>query len=185
MSIGNVEKNNLIEQCILSLSEGKMDKMEALYNLIKDDVYAFALSKVCNKYDADDIMQDTFVQIYKNAQLYVCKGKPLSWIFTIESNLINRYFQLKNRKVELNEDVINNIPSQENVYCEEDNYFLKSLLVNLTKHERQVIALHIVSSLKFKEIADLLSLPLSTVLSKYNRAIKKLKKIAKEEKYEN
>lgn len=181
------KKNELIENSIISLQNNNISMLETLYNLIKDDVYAYALSKICNKFDADDIMQDTFVQIYRNANLYDCKGKPLAWIFTIENNLINRYFQIKNKKVDLDENILINFASENIDENKLDNQrFLKSLLLNLSKQERTIISLHIVSSLKFKEISKILNIPLSTVLSKYNRAIKKLKVIVKEEKkYEN
>ena len=46
----------------------------------------------------------------------------------------------------------------------------------LNQEERQIVILHAVSGLKHKEISQIMKRPLSTVLSKYNRAIKKLKK---------
>jgi RNA polymerase sigma-70 factor (ECF subfamily) len=48
------------------------------------------------------------------------------------------------------------------------------MLKLLSDEERQIITLHAVSGLKHRQIAELLDIPLSTVLSKYNRAIKKL-----------
>lgn len=45
----------------------------------------------------------------------------------------------------------------------------------LSKEECQIIILHAVSGLKHREIGGILHLPLSTVLSKYNRGIKKLR----------
>lgn len=185
MSSFNTNKNRLIEQSILSLKDNNFSAMDDLYKLIKDDIYAFALSKVSNKFDADDIMQDTFIQIYKNVNLYESQGKPLAWIFTIENNLINRFYQLKNRQIELDEKLFVNIPSDENITYDLNDDFLNSLLNKLSKEEKEIIVLHIVSSLKFIEIAKLLSMPLATVLSKYNRALKKLKKLVKEKNYEN
>ena len=49
------------------------------------------------------------------------------------------------------------------------------MLKLLSDEERQIITLHAVSGLKHRQIAELLDIPLSTVLSKYNRAIKKLR----------
>lgn len=180
-------KNEIVEECILSLSNGDIDAMNLLYKTTKKDVYAFALSKVCNKYDADDIFQDTFVRIYENAKLYTPIGKPLAWIFTIETNIINRYFQLKSKREAISiDEVIHTIPnlSDEDEIDKNsiDNVFLKKLLSNLNEFEREVISLHIVSEMKFREISELLKIPLSTILSKYNRAIKKLQRIVKEEK---
>ena len=59
--------------------------------------------------------------------------------------------------------------------------FLQKLLEKLNEEEREVISLHVVTGLKHREIAKLLNKPLSTILSKYNRAIKKLQEIARED----
>ena len=45
----------------------------------------------------------------------------------------------------------------------------------LSDEERQIVILHAVAGFKHRETAKFLALPLSTILSKYNRAIKKLK----------
>ena len=46
----------------------------------------------------------------------------------------------------------------------------------LSEEERQIVLLHAVSGMKHRELSELLELPLSTVLSKYARALAKLKK---------
>lgn len=177
------EKNKLIEECISSLAQGNISKMDDLYNCIKSDVFAYALSKTCNKDDADDITHDTFLQIYKNAKLYTPRGKPLAWIITIESNLINRHFQLKSRNIDLTDEILEKQISDNDFEKNSINSeFLKNILRNLNEDERVVISLHIVSGLKFKELANQLNKPISSVLSKYNRAIKKLKNKVKEDK---
>ena len=55
------------------------------------------------------------------------------------------------------------------------SHSLLELAVNaLADEERRVVMLHAVAGLKHREIADLLEMPLATVLSKYHRALKKL-----------
>ncbi len=58
---------------------------------------------------------------------------------------------------------------------------LKSALEILKEDERQIVLLHASAGLKHREIAADLQMPLATVLSKYNRAIKKLKQYLREE----
>ena len=57
----------------------------------------------------------------------------------------------------------------------EDRLVLEQCLRALDDSERQVVILHAVGGMKHRETAELLGLPLATVLSKYSRAIKKLK----------
>lgn len=173
-------KNERIEELIHRLSEGNMGALDELYELIKTDVYSYALSKCQNPRDAEDIMQDTFVQIYKYAKRYTPQGKPLAWIFTIITNLSIRRFQVNSRFTDY-DDTFQETPV-EGKFDEDivNSEFLKQLMSTLSKEEQEIIVLHVVSGLKHKEIADLLGKPLSTVLSRYNRAIKKLKNMVEE-----
>ena len=57
----------------------------------------------------------------------------------------------------------------------EDKLVLVTCMEKLSDVDRQIVMLHSVSGFKHREIAELLSLPLSTVISKYHRALKKLK----------
>ncbi len=58
---------------------------------------------------------------------------------------------------------------------------LKAALDILKEDERQIVLLHASAGLKHREIAADLQMPLATVLSKYNRAMKKLKQYLREE----
>ncbi len=62
-----------------------------------------------------------------------------------------------------------------------DAMVLKAALDILKEDERQIVLLHASAGLKHREIAADLQMPLATVLSKYNRAMKKLKQYLREE----
>ena len=62
----------------------------------------------------------------------------------------------------------------------EDRLTLESLLTVLSDQERQIVVLHALTGLKHRETAALLELPLPTVLSKYSRALNKLRAALKE-----
>jgi RNA polymerase sigma-70 factor (ECF subfamily) len=57
----------------------------------------------------------------------------------------------------------------------DDKVVLQQCMEVLSDTERQIVVLHAVSGFKHREIAAYLELPLATVLSKYHRAIKKMK----------
>lgn len=58
----------------------------------------------------------------------------------------------------------------------EDKLVLTECMNRLSDTERQIVILHVVAGFRHREIAGILDTPLPTVLSKYSRAIKKLKK---------
>ena len=59
----------------------------------------------------------------------------------------------------------------------EERTVLKDCLSKLTEEEQQVITMHALTGYKHREIAEALGVPLSTILSRYNRAIAKLQKM--------
>lgn len=54
------------------------------------------------------------------------------------------------------------------------------MLAQLAQDEREIVVLHVVTGLKHREIAELLEMPLPTVLSKYRRSLKKLERLVRE-----
>lgn len=149
---------------------------ETLYRLTDKIVFSFILTIVKNKDDAQDVMQDTYLKIRTAASLYKPQGKPLAWIFTIARNLSLMKLRAKKKTTIDFLDLENNI-EYSNQINQDDKIVLNTLLNSLEEEERQIIMLHAVSGLKHKEIAETLNLPLSTALSKYHRALKKLKKL--------
>lgn len=155
-----------------------MAAFEELYRLTDQTVYAYVLSILKNPYDAQDIMQDTYVKIRSAAHLYNKQGKPLAWIFTIARNLC--LMKLRTAKRSSDTPLTDLEDSDYLAFSDndhtEDRIVLNAALNILADEEREIVILHAVSGLKHHEIAKSLEMPLSTVLSKYNRALKKLKK---------
>lgn len=72
------------------------DALAGLYHMTSASVYSFALSLLKNIQDAEDVLHDTYLQVYKTAASYKSMNKPLAWILTIARNL--SLMKLRNRK---------------------------------------------------------------------------------------
>ena len=57
----------------------------------------------------------------------------------------------------------------------DDRLLLEHCMTRLSDEERQIVVLHAVAGFKHREIADIMDIPLPTVLSKYHRALRKLR----------
>lgn len=66
---------------------GDQDAFRELYEISYKPLYAFLLSYTLNREDAQDLLQDTFVQILKNCHLYREQGNPMAWMMKIAKNL--------------------------------------------------------------------------------------------------
>ncbi|MDD6223794.1 MAG: RNA polymerase sigma factor [bacterium] len=181
MSINKKEKTARLESYILRLKQNDKEALAQLYEEIRVSVYSLALSIVKDPNMAEDILQDTIIKIYQSSDLYKPKGKPLAWILTIVKNNALMKLRQQSKMTMLTDEEWNKIPKKEEL-SKEEIMLLKSSLNKLKDEEKIIITLYAISGLKHREIAELLDLPLATVLSKYHRAIKKLKKIMSEEK---
>lgn len=167
--------NRILEGWIGDMAGGDKDALRRFYEQTRTAVYGFALSIVKNAQDAEDVLQDTFINLYDAASSYKARGKPMAWILTITRNLSLMRIRQRRRTSDLPlEDW--DIASYDSVsMTREDSIILSAALRSISSEEFQIVILHAVSGFKHREIAQLIGLPLSTVLSKYNRALKKLK----------
>lgn len=169
-----------LDEQIKAIAMGDKSALAALYECAKTPIYAYALSVVKSRQDAEDVLQDVLLEIWRSSPSYVSMGKPMAWIITITRSICLMKLRARSRTASepLDLDLLGDKVSSE--MSPEDRFVLRSCLEELSESEREIVILHAVSGLKHKETAKLLGLPLSTVLSKYNRAIKKLRKTLQE-----
>ena len=168
------EHDAFLDRCIEETATDNMEGFKKLYTETKSSVYGFALSVLKNPDDAEDVLQDCFVKVFSAAADYKSQGKPLAWILTITRNLCLQLLRDKKKQADIPEEDWEKYVGETDNASTEDNIVLTELLQTLAEDERQIVVLHVVSGLKHREIADFLKMPLSTVLSKYNRSLKKL-----------
>ncbi len=164
-----------LEKCLLRLAAGDTAALEELYHRTSAAVYGFALSILRNAQDAEDALHDCYVSVSAAAGEYRPHGKPMAYLMTLTRNLC--LMKLRQRKKTADypgEDWEQALPAKPG-FSPEDRLLLAQCMSELTAEERQIITLHAVAGFKHREIAAFLSLPLPTVLSKYNRGLKKLK----------
>lgn len=174
-----------LDRWISRIADGDREALACLYEAVRVPVYSYALSILKHAPDAEDVLHDCFLSIHTSAAGYRSAGKPMAWILTITRNLCLMKLREKNRENHRRTD----IPeedwdthlglSDDTDVC--DRLILDECMNRLSEEERQIVVLHAVSGLKHREIAGILSLPLATVLSKYSRAVKKLKAILERE----
>ena len=179
------ENPSSVDDALLQqVAQGDQDAFKQLYQLTDRSAYSFILSLVKNPQDAEEVMQETYMKVWTSASAYQAQGKPLAWIFTIARNLCYMKFRELKRQADIGFDDLDG--AEQGEVCPQieqaaDKLVLKAALELLKEEERQIVLLKNSSGLKHREIAQALKLPLATVLSKYNRAMKKLEQYLREE----
>ena len=178
---GNPTGREKLEHCILQMADGSTDALATLFEQTKAAVYGFALSIVRNTQDAEDVLQETYIRIYQAADKYQPNGNPMPWIFTITRNLALMKIRESKKQSEMPDEDSALFWAEDSAISAEDRMVLGTYMRSLSEEERQILMLYAVTGMKHREIAELLQLTLSTVLSKYHRALKKMRKYLGEE----
>ena len=176
---GKAEGKHKLERLLSGIAAGRPEDMSELYSLTRTAVYSLALSYLGNAHDAQDITQDTFVQVWERAGQYRPSGSPMGWLLTVCRNLALMRIRRADRHADLDDSGWDAIPAEEKGISVEERALLQDALSLLDVNERRVVMLHAAAGMKHREIAALLEMPLPTVLSKYHRAIKKLRAFMK------
>ena len=158
---------------------------EQLYETTSGAVFGLAMSMLQNKDDASDVVQNTFITIYEKIKQYSPNGKAMAWIFTIARNHALQIIREKKKHDHTDLDDVYDVGVDSTI--DEDLHkerLVDKLLLELDEEDRQIVVMHAMSNMKHKDIAQIMEMPISTVLSKYRRAIKKLKNYMEVNEYE-
>ena len=165
-----------LQQLLIHIAGGEREALAELYQRTRSAVYGLALSYLKNAHDAQDLTQDVYVQVWDCAAQYRPTGSPMGWLLTVCRNLCLMRLRREERHAALSEEEEwDAIPAQECGLNADERTLLQGALASLADEERRIVLLHAVTGMKHREIAALLELPLPTVLSKYHRALKKMR----------
>ena len=161
-----------IENLITKVANGDKESFEKLYNKTSRLVFSVSLSIVKNVVDAEDVMSETYISIWKNAKNFL-GGNGLSWISAITRNYSINFINAKeNNHVELLENYRTTSGIEGDV---QNKMVLEATFKVLDEKERQTVLLHN-SGYKHREIAEILNEKLGTITWRYNNALSKMKK---------
>ncbi|MFB9055755.1 RNA polymerase sigma factor [Mariniflexile ostreae] len=168
------------EKEIVSLLE-KSDKkaISLLYEYYADALYG-VISKIITDEDvAQDVLQETFVKIWRNSKKYdATKAKLFTWLYRIAYNTaIDKVRSLKNKntnEVQIETSSVYKITSNE---LNQDVLDIKKHLGNLDKKYQVVIHALFFEGMTQQEASEELEIPLGTIKSRLKIGLRELKKI--------
>ena len=172
-----LQKEDPLDALIAATAAGDSDAFSQLYRETSAAVYAYALSILKNPQDAEDALQDCFLAIRASAGQYTSENKPMAWIMAITKHLCLKQLQRQKRTAEF----IPEVHSSADMATDE-KLVIQACLEKLSDTERQIVILHALAGFKHRQISAFLELPLSTCLSKYHRALNKMKNELRKER---
>lgn len=171
-----------IEELIARMADGDIEAMAPLYDLVRSPVYAYALSLLRDPHGAEDVLHDCCLRVLNAAGGYVPRGKPMAFIMTVTRNLCY------DRLAEASRHVSPEPAEWETLLRTDDvptSLAAAEWLNTLSEADRQIVVLHVLAGFKHRETAEFMGMPTATVITRYSRAIKALRKHIIRERMEN
>ncbi|MEX0275801.1 MAG: RNA polymerase sigma factor [Flavobacteriaceae bacterium] len=156
-----------------------------LVNTYKERLYWHVRRIVLNHADADDVLQNTFIKIFRNIEGFKGESKLYSWMYRIATNESLTFLRQKSHKLglsneELQQKMVHNL--QADVYFEGDAIQLKlqQAIATLPERQKLVFNMKYFQEMKYDEISEVLETSVGGLKASYHLATKKIEAYLKE-----
>lgn len=186
-SEGKVKPKVTDEVLIKRFQDGDVYAFEEIVHRYKDPLVNFVYNFLGNRIDSEDVVQETFLRVFKNKHLYRNIAKFSTWIYTIASNLAKtelrrrkrrRFFSISQMGYDDKDyDIPDGLhPPDKIVDGRIKEKTIRDEIQALPPKFREVVILRDIQELSYEEISNVLKIPIGTVKSRVNRGRLRLQK---------
>ncbi|KPK68327.1 hypothetical protein AMJ82_08575 [candidate division TA06 bacterium SM23_40] len=183
------------EQLVAKLKAGETGAFDLLYQRHGPPLLNFINRIIQDRDRAEDLLQETFLRVFRHVSKYRPEAKVSTWIYRIATNLC--YNELRSRRrhrlvsIDGREDArIESSLCQSSTRCDDPHASLvldeeirqvEAGIASLPENERIVLVLRFYHGYSYAEIAEILACPLGTVKSRLHAAVHHLRRVLKRE----
>jgi RNA polymerase sigma-70 factor (ECF subfamily) len=197
---GYTENQNDAE-LLARFAAGEEEAFRTLVSRYKNSLYSFLRRFLNNNELIEDIFQETFLQLFTSRESFD-QNRPLRpWLFTIAANKAKDALRKQKRTAAITigtisgdeqtsfEDVLNTINLEtgrqgagpyESIERDETAALVRKVISNMPENLREILILAYFNKFSYKQMADILSIPIGTVKSRLHAAIGRFSKEWKE-----
>ena len=162
------------------------EAFKELVSCYKERLYWHIRNLTKNHDDTDDILQNTFIKVYKNIKKFKGDSLLYSWMYRIATNEVLSFLNQKAKRLHLtSEGLQNNLIEnlESDVYFDGDQIQLKlqKAIATLPQKQQQVFNMKYFQELKYREISDILGTSEGALKASYHIAVKKIEDYLKED----
>jgi len=179
------------EELIQRFQEGDLYAFDLIVHRYKDALFNFTYRYLGNSQEAEDVVQETFLRIFRNRFAYRQIAKFSTWIYTIAGNLAKTELRKRKRRRQVYtsdmgfddkefEIVDTKADTERDVDSMLTEKLIQAAIDKLPERFRKVILLVDVQELSYEEVSKIMRVPLGTVKSRVNRARLKLQGMLQE-----
>ena len=167
---------------MIGYQKGSMDDFEGLYAALKQPLLRYLWTFVRNTTMAEDLLQETFLQIHRARQTYTPPRPVRPWIYAITRHVALMHLRSGRRRKEmLADENLPEVPVPPEVEKLADRETLNKMLVELPRAAQEVLMLHHLLGLSFQEVGQVLGVAAGTAKVRAHRALKTIRSRIAEE----
>jgi len=167
--------NNMVDSLELLIEEAQKGDIPAFEKIVKSHqsyAYAIAFRFVCDEDDAEDIVQESFIRIWKHLQDFDPGMKFTTWMYRIVVNLCYDRIKMNKRRTRVfarlnsnssTEDCIDKFDLGQELSNKDMASLIKSLADGLSDKQRMIFLLRDLQDLTIDEVADITGMPESAI----------------------
>lgn len=179
-----MSKKDIIEK--LKEPDNKPDAFQELVKTYQEKLYWHIRRMVIDHDDADDVMQNVFIKVWKNLDSFREESTLYTWLFRIATNESLSFIAQKKRRnifqnSNENEYLINNIESDGYFDGSEIERKLQKAILKLPDKQRVVFNLKYFEEMKYKDMSEILNTSIGALKASFHHAVKKIENEFKEE----
>jgi len=163
------------KQLFLAISKGSHEAFSQFVDAHKKHVYGFLYKKLQSHEDVQELVQVVFVKIWENRVILNHELSPNAYLYTIAKNCALNLLHQRVRKLLFEQQLIDNFNVSEDGEASLIEGDLKrhidSLLTHIPERRREIFRLRYEKELSYKEIAEQLSISISTVNIQIQRSL--------------
>ena len=176
------DRNRAQVQLLAAMARGDKAALAALYDQLSGPLYSLAYRMLSDPTEAQDLLQDIFLQSWRTAASYnPGRGSVFSWLTTLVRNRAIDRIRMRRRRAELLSEAAPDLQpasgedSSGSLWRHEKAEAVRTALADLAPDQQQAIELAYFSGLTQQEIAARLNEPLGTIKARIRRGLLKLK----------
>ena len=162
-------------------------KEQAFRELIKqykERLYWHIRKIVISHDDADDVLQNTFIKVFKGIDNFKQDSKLYSWMYRIATNesitFINKRARERNTDItEIKQDLVTSLSSDDWFTGDEIQLILQKAIATLPEKQQLVFNMKYFDNMKYDEISKILDTSVGGLKASYFHAVKKIEKYVK------
>ncbi len=162
---------------IVDISKGSEDAFRQLYDATNVKVFRYLCRLTNDREIAEDLLIDTYTEVWKSAMKFQGKSKVLTWIVGIARNLtMNEFRKNRIKECDLTEDGFSRPAEQHRIYSVSETAEILGEALNLLslKH-REILDLVFLQEMGYEEISQVMGIPVNTVKTRVFYAKDKLR----------